>query len=148
METFSAVLAICAGNSPLSGEFPAQRPVTRSFNIFFDLRLKKRLSKQWWGWWFETLSYPLWRQFNALKHIHTKLHCYASHPVISLLIILPAIQTITLTKLACCQCSRKEKVTIKMWPIDTTHFCFALICSGYNRATSCRTNAVSNPLQL
>ena len=32
------------------GEFPAQRPVTRSFDVFFDLRLNKPLSKQWWGW--------------------------------------------------------------------------------------------------
>ena len=56
VETFSALLAICAGNSPVSGEFPAQRPVTRSFDVFFDLRLNKRLSKQSWGWWFETLS--------------------------------------------------------------------------------------------
>ena len=39
METFSALLAICAGNSPVIGEFPAQRPVTRSFDVFFDLRL-------------------------------------------------------------------------------------------------------------
>ena len=38
METFSVLLAICAGNSPVSGEFPAQRPVTRSFDVFFDLR--------------------------------------------------------------------------------------------------------------
>ena len=38
METFSALLAICAGNSPVPGEFPAQWPVTRSFDIFFDLR--------------------------------------------------------------------------------------------------------------
>ena len=64
METFSAVLAICAGNSPVSGEFPAQRPVPRSFDVFFDLRLNKRLSKQSWGWWFETLSRPLWRHCN------------------------------------------------------------------------------------
>ena len=61
METFSALLAICAGNSPVSGVFPAQRPVTRSFDVIFDLRLNKRLSKQWWDWWFETLSGPLWR---------------------------------------------------------------------------------------
>ena len=47
METFSALLAIRTGNSPATGEFPAQRPVTRSFNIFFDLRLNKRFSKQW-----------------------------------------------------------------------------------------------------
>ena len=43
METFSALLAICAGNSPVTGEFPAQTPVTRSFDFFFDLRLNKRL---------------------------------------------------------------------------------------------------------
>ena len=65
METFSALLAICAGNSPVSGEFPAQRPVTRSFDVFFDLRLNKRLSKQSRGWSFETLSHPLWRHRNA-----------------------------------------------------------------------------------
>ena len=42
METFSVLLAICAGNSPVPGEFPTQRPVTRSFDVFFDLRLNKR----------------------------------------------------------------------------------------------------------
>ena len=47
------------------GEFLAQRPVTRNFDVVFDLRLNKRLSKQWWGWWFETQSNPLWRQCNA-----------------------------------------------------------------------------------
>ena len=47
------------------GEFPAQRPVTRSFDVFFDLCLNKRLSKQWWGWWFVTLSWSLWRQCNV-----------------------------------------------------------------------------------
>ena len=46
METFSALLAICAGNLPVPGEFPAQRPVTRSFVVFFDLRLNKRLRKK------------------------------------------------------------------------------------------------------
>ena len=66
METFSALLAICAGNSPVSGEFPAQRPVTRSFDVFFDLRLDWRLSKHSWGWWLETPSWPLWRQSNGL----------------------------------------------------------------------------------
>ena len=53
------------GNSPVPGEFPAQRPVTRSFDVFFDLRLNKRLSKQSWGWWFETPSRPLWRYCNV-----------------------------------------------------------------------------------
>ena len=54
METFSTLLAICVGNSPVTGEFPTLRPVTWSFGVFFDLRLNKRLSKQSWGWWFET----------------------------------------------------------------------------------------------
>ena len=43
METFSALLAICAGNSPVPGEFPTQRPVTQSFDVNFDLRPNKRL---------------------------------------------------------------------------------------------------------
>ena len=43
METFSALLAICAGNSPVTVEFPTQRPVTRSFDVFFDLCPNKRL---------------------------------------------------------------------------------------------------------
>ena len=67
METFSALLVICAGNSPVPGEFPAQRPVTRNFDVFFDLRLNNRLSKQSWGWWFETLSRPLWRHCHVLN---------------------------------------------------------------------------------
>ena len=64
MGTFSALLALCAGNSPVTGEFPSERPVTRSFDVFFDLCLNKRLSKQSWGWWFETPSCPLWHHFN------------------------------------------------------------------------------------
>ena len=45
-EIFSALLALCAGNSPVTGEFPSQRPVTRSFDVYFDLRLNKRLDKR------------------------------------------------------------------------------------------------------
>ena len=66
METFSALLAFCAGNSPVTGEFPSQRPVTRSFNVFFDLRPNKCFSKQSWCWRFETPSCPLWRHCNVL----------------------------------------------------------------------------------
>ena len=66
METFSALLALCAGNSPVYRELPAQRPVTRSFGVFFDLRLIKRLSKHSRGWWFETLSRPKWRHCNVI----------------------------------------------------------------------------------
>ena len=55
------------------GEFPTQRPVTRSFDVFFDLRLNKRLSKQPWGWRFETLSWSLWRQCNVKRSWHGTL---------------------------------------------------------------------------
>ena len=64
METFSALLAICAGNSLVTGEFTDRRPVSRSFDVFFDLRLNKRLSKQSRGWWFETPLRPWWRHSN------------------------------------------------------------------------------------
>ena len=73
METFSALLAICAGNSPVCGEFPAQRPLTRSFDAFFDLRMNERLSKHSWGWWLETTSRPLWRQSNVGFLLHSLL---------------------------------------------------------------------------
>ena len=59
METAYALLAFCVENSPVTGEFPAQRPVTRSFDM------NKRLSKQSWGWRFETPSRSLWRHYNG-----------------------------------------------------------------------------------
>ena len=68
VETFSALLALCAGISPVTGEFTSQRPVTRSFGVFFDLRLNKRFSEQSGGWWFATLSHPLRRHCNGTVH--------------------------------------------------------------------------------
>ena len=64
METFSVSLAFLWGIRR-DREFPAKRPVTRSFDVFFDLRLNKRLSKQSWGWWFETPSWSLLRHCNG-----------------------------------------------------------------------------------
>ena len=64
METFSTLLAPCAGNSLVTGEFPSQKPVTWSFDVFFDLCLNKWLSKQSWSWWFEMPSHSLWPHCN------------------------------------------------------------------------------------
>ena len=72
METFSAELAICARNSPVTGEFPTQRPVTRSFAVLFDLRLNIRLSIQWRGWWFETPVRLSWRHCNEEPKLNLK----------------------------------------------------------------------------
>ena len=66
MEAFFALLALCAGNSPVTGEFPSQRPVKRSFDVFFYLPQNKRLSKQSRRRWFETLSRSLWCHCNDL----------------------------------------------------------------------------------
>ena len=66
METLSALLAFSAVNSPVTGEFPTQRLVTRNFDVSFDLRLKQQLSKQWARRWFETPSCSLWRHYNAM----------------------------------------------------------------------------------
>ena len=63
---FSALLAICAGNSPATGEFPTQRPVTQSFGVLFDLHLNERLNKKSWGCWFETPSRLLWHHSNVV----------------------------------------------------------------------------------
>ena len=75
---FSITGPLC-GNSPITGEFPAQRPVTRSFDVFFDMRRYKPLSKQSWGWRFETPSRSLWRHFNeevkTYVNTHTLLTC-------------------------------------------------------------------------
>ena len=46
METFSALLALCAGNSPVFGEYPSQKPVTRSFGVFLNMLLYKHVSEQ------------------------------------------------------------------------------------------------------
>ena len=64
------VTGLSCGNSPVTDEFLAQRPVTRSFDVFFDLRLNICLSKQSRGWWSETLSRSLWRHSNDNQHIH------------------------------------------------------------------------------
>ena len=53
MEIFSALLALCSRNLPVTGEFLSQRPVARSFDVFFDL-----------SWWYEAQSRSLWRHCN------------------------------------------------------------------------------------
>ena len=70
METFPRYWPFVQGIHRVPGEFRTQRPVTRSFDVFFDLRLNKPLSIQW-GWWFQTLSRSLWRNSNVLRGAKT-----------------------------------------------------------------------------
>ena len=62
-------LALCQGNPPVTGGFPSQRPVTRSFDVYFDLRLNIRLCKQSRRRWFETSSRSLWRHCNKIVNL-------------------------------------------------------------------------------
>ena len=64
MEAFVVLLVLCVENSPVTGEFVIQRTVIRSFDVFYDVHLNMRLSKQSWVWWFDTPSRPLRRRCN------------------------------------------------------------------------------------
>ena len=66
-ETVSALLALSACNSPVASHrwIPLTKASDAELWCFFDLSLNKRLSKQSWGWWFETPSLSLWRHFNV-----------------------------------------------------------------------------------
>ena len=66
MKTFSVLLALCVGNSPVTSEFPSQRPVKWNLSCFFYLHLNKRLSKQLWHQWFEMPSRSSKRHCNAM----------------------------------------------------------------------------------
>ena len=129
METFSAVLAICAGNSPVPDEFPAQRPVTRSFDVFSDLQLNKRLSKQWWGWWFKTPSRSSWPHCNdserpqVLEYIYIYTYIYIIHHA----------HKDTFGLLRSTFLGSGEYPHPRTQASDTQLWCFFLICAWINR---------------
>ena len=84
MESFSVLLALCEGNPPGTGGFPWQRPVTRSFDVFFDLRLNKRLSTQSRPRWFQTPSGSLWRHcYVGESHCDTEFWHGQTHSNVS-----------------------------------------------------------------
>ena len=66
-EKIFRVTGLCAGNSPVTGEFLAQRPVTRSFDVLFDMRQNKVLSKPSERRWFEMPSCSSWCHCNDLR---------------------------------------------------------------------------------
>ena len=86
IDTFSMLLALCEGNPSVTEGFPSQRSVTRSFDVFFDVRLNKRLKKKSRYRRFETPWRSLWRHCNGnptnasltMKH-HWTIRQYNSH---------------------------------------------------------------------
>ena len=81
--TFCALLALCLGNSPVTDEFSSQRPVTHSFDVFFDLHLNKRLSTQSRPQWFETSSRSSWCHCNV-NDLSYWQRCWYYHGTLSL----------------------------------------------------------------
>ena len=74
LESFSVLLALCEGNPLVTGGFPSQRPVTRSFDIFFDLHLNKWLSKQLRCWWSQMPLCSLWHHCNDCMESYMKAY--------------------------------------------------------------------------
>ena len=131
METFSALLALCAGNSPVTGEFPSQRPVTWSFDVFFDLCLFKRLCKQSSRWWFEKPSRSLWRRCDALSppfQIYLiKKHWCSSQTRFVLRLILAG----------CAMSNNHHKGILSWWRHQMESFAAWLtLCAGNSRVTN------------
>ena len=81
--------------APHTGEFPTQRPVMQSFDVFFDLRMNKRLSKPSRRRWFETLSRSLWRQSNEYVIVCCNIACYKEVHCVNGRIVFPVIMAIT-----------------------------------------------------
>ena len=112
METFSAVLAPCEGNPPVTGGFASERPMAQSFDLFFDLRLNKRLSKQSKILWFDTPSRSLWHICYDPKVVRALL-CLV---VISHGSILPIpFRFISLALWQSCTCPMPNKQPWKIW---------------------------------
>ena len=82
METFSMLLAFAEGNPPFSDGFPSQRPVTQSFDVFFDVRLNKRLNKQSRCWWFETPWHVSCRHcYVRLYKTSSSIYCFCTFKI-------------------------------------------------------------------
>ena len=127
METFSTLLAICAGNSPVTDKFLSQRPVTRSFDVFFDLRLNERMSKQWWGWRFETPSCSLWRHCNVYpaelwytEHAGLCTKCQLFNPISLIYKEVPAVTQ-----------RRIARVFVHLLHSIGTHIATLFSCNGF-----------------
>ena len=70
METFSALLALCEGNHRSLADSPyKKKPVMRSFDVFFDLRLNKRWTDNRDSSDYYTPSRSLWHHCNVMTYV-------------------------------------------------------------------------------
>ena len=106
METFSALLALWAGNSPVTSEFPSQRPVTWSFDVFFHLHMNKQLSKLWRCQWCEMPTLSLWCYCNE----------WSNHEEYGMNISQKQLYNISKTKQTIAPCTYLMSYTIAILP--------------------------------
>ena len=138
MEAFSTLLALCAGNSPVTGEFPAQRPVTRSFEFFFDLRLNKSLSKQSWGWWFGTPSRSWWRHGKSVycRHKYRYISTHPHHKHSITLLTHWRYCSLALCHRGICYRTKMQHGDVITRTVQIPHYCFfygeTLIAAGFS----------------
>ena len=121
-----------AGNSPVTGEFLSRRPVTRSFGVFFDLCLNKRLSKQLWGWWFETPLFSLWRHCNEVSTGSTAINDSCG---MFLMNILQKINCVTPLPHSITYCYRWSPSIVLWWCRGRSHFERGWGCFGTGTLT-------------
>ena len=120
---------LVTGPLPVTGEFPSQRPVTRSFGVFFDERLEKQLSKQSRRRWYGTPSHSLWRHSNLRWPLTTVMFRQGTEPLTTSLVICEAShrsamnsKNATNTELWCLLINRG--ITGDMHEPKTSQFCW------------------------
>ena len=133
METFSALTAICAGNFPVPGEFPAQRAVTRNDYVFFDLRLNNRLSKQSWAWW-SLRCYRTHYDVNVMPNLCSLRMWYKYYHSIPLYWCKPIVAYKLMTSYDAIVLGQHW---IRLWLVDKNPLMSLFKCTKTIRATEC-----------
>ena len=81
---FSTLLVRFAGKPPVTGKFCSQKPVTRGFGVFFDLRLNKRLSKRLRHRWFQTPTRAHYDVTVLILNVQWAIHWACFDPLVNI----------------------------------------------------------------
>ena len=129
METFSAILALCAGNSPVTGEFPH-----KSDTELWYLCLNKPLGKQSWGWWFETPSRSLWHHCNDSILWDVIIYTFPEYPLLPLNFLYDSLRFLKKTSKLAQHSSRARRN-------NGTHGILWHVNKGVQQSRNCQGNS-------